>query len=117
MATHYLFIVSMDVAPDKEALFNEVYDTEHVPFLMDVEGVRGVRRSVKQPFTVRIGDELKKMDLDAEPKYCAIYEIDNPAVLASDAWAEAVERGRWGSEVRPHTFNRSHVLRKITVDV
>jgi len=29
----YLFVASMDVDPDKEALFNEVYDTEHVPNL------------------------------------------------------------------------------------
>ena len=29
----YLFIVSMDVSPEKEDLFNEVYDTEHVPYL------------------------------------------------------------------------------------
>ncbi len=27
--TRYYFTVSMDVDPDKEALFNEVYDTEH----------------------------------------------------------------------------------------
>jgi hypothetical protein len=27
----YRFIVSMDVAPEKEALFNEVYDQEHMP--------------------------------------------------------------------------------------
>ena len=31
--SNYLFVVSMDVDPDKEALFNEVYDTEHVPNL------------------------------------------------------------------------------------
>jgi len=29
----YLFVASMDVDTDKEALFNEVYDTEHVPLL------------------------------------------------------------------------------------
>ena len=33
LAKKYLFVVSMDVQPDKEALFNEVYDTEHVPLL------------------------------------------------------------------------------------
>ena len=27
----YLFFASMDVDPDKEDLFNEVYDREHVP--------------------------------------------------------------------------------------
>ena len=31
IAGKYLFIVSMDVAKEKEALFNEVYDKEHVP--------------------------------------------------------------------------------------
>ena len=36
----YLFVVSMDVDPDKEALFNEVYDTEHVPLLSKVPGVK-----------------------------------------------------------------------------
>jgi hypothetical protein len=114
MNDRYLFIVSMDVAPEKEALFNEVYDTEHVPYLMEVKGVHGVRRAVKCPFKVRIGGETKDVSLDSEPKFCAIYEIDDPAVLASDAWAQAVERGRWGSEVRPHTYNRSHILHKVT---
>ncbi len=27
----YVFIASMDVDVDKEAIFNEVYDTEHIP--------------------------------------------------------------------------------------
>ena len=31
IGTRYVFIASMDVDPDKEDLFNEVYDTEHVP--------------------------------------------------------------------------------------
>ena len=35
----YIFVVSMDVDPDKEALFNEVYDTEHIPNLLQVPGV------------------------------------------------------------------------------
>ena len=35
----YLFIVSMDVEPEYEDLFNEVYDTEHVPNICKVPGV------------------------------------------------------------------------------
>ena len=35
----YLFTASMDVDPEKEELFNEVYDTEHVPMLSKVPGV------------------------------------------------------------------------------
>jgi hypothetical protein len=40
--TKYLFVASMDVDPDKEDLFNEVYDTEHIPNLLKVPGVRSV---------------------------------------------------------------------------
>ena len=35
----YLFIVSMDVEPEHEDLFNEVYDTEHVPNICKVPGI------------------------------------------------------------------------------
>ena len=42
--SRYLFAASMDVDPDKEALFNEVYDTEHVPNLLKVPGVQAVAR-------------------------------------------------------------------------
>ena len=41
-AAKYLFIVSMDVAPEKDALFNEVYDVEHIPALLKVPGVRSI---------------------------------------------------------------------------
>jgi len=109
----YLFIVSMDVAPEKEDLFNEVYDTEHVPLLSQVPGVLSVSRLTKQPTQITLGGEIQTMEFLDEPKYCAIYEISGPEVLISDAWAEAGEKGRWGPEVRPHTFNRRHILRKV----
>jgi hypothetical protein len=35
----YVFVASMDVDLDKEDLFNEVYDTEHIPNLLNVPGV------------------------------------------------------------------------------
>jgi hypothetical protein len=42
--SNYLFVVNMDVDADKEALFNEIYDNEHIPNLLKVPGVRGVTR-------------------------------------------------------------------------
>ena len=56
----YLFVVSMDVDADKEALFNEVYDTEHVPNLLKVPGVRAAARVEGEPFVVSIGGEEKR---------------------------------------------------------
>ena len=40
----FLFSASMDVEPDKDALFNEVYDTEHIPLILKVPGVISARR-------------------------------------------------------------------------
>ena len=40
----YVFVVSMDVDLDKEDLFNEVYDTEYIPNLLNVSGVHSATR-------------------------------------------------------------------------
>jgi hypothetical protein len=109
----YVFIASMDVEPDKEALFNEVYDTEHVPMLLKVPGVLSVKRAVSVPLTMSIGGEKKSIVVEGEPRYSAYYELESAEVLTSEAWAMAVEAGRWPSQVRPHTRNRRHVLRKL----
>jgi hypothetical protein len=108
----YLFQVSMDVEPDKEDLFNEVYDAEHVPYLLQVAGVVSVTRARSVPFQLAIAGEIKDAPA-ASPRYTALYFLESPEVLKSDAWAEAVERGRWAPQVRPHTFNRSHALCEI----
>ena len=36
--SRYLFIASMDVDPQRQSLFNEVYNTEHCPLLSQVPG-------------------------------------------------------------------------------
>ena len=59
IGTRYVFIASMDVDPDKEDLFNEVYDTEHVPYLLEVPGVISVTRLKAQDFEVSMGGELR----------------------------------------------------------
>ena len=111
--TRYLFTVSMDVDADKEALFNEVYDTEHVPELLKVPGVLAAARTTLAPLTLSIGGETKRIVADGEPKYSAIYELESADVLTSAAWAAAVEKGRWPTQVRPYTRNRRLTLRKL----
>ncbi|MGH8766289.1 MAG: hypothetical protein ACRET8_11290 [Burkholderiales bacterium] len=109
----FLFTASMDVDPDKEALFNEVYDTEHVPELLKVPGVLAVHRLTLQPLKMSIGGEIKSIVFADEPKYSAIYELESAEVLTGSAWAKAVELGRWAEQVRPYTRNRRHTLRKV----
>jgi hypothetical protein len=107
----YLFSAAMDVELEKEALFNEVYDKEHVPLLLTVPGVISVARfKTQKEVTLAVGGQHRTVVVEGEPTYNALYEIEGPEVLTSDAWANAVDRGRWPDQVRPFTRNRRHVL-------
>ena len=110
IGSKYLFIASMDVDPDKEDVFNEVYDQEHVPNLLTVPGVISVARFRTRDLTMLIGGEKKVMRFVGEPQNHALYEIESPEVLLSDEWGESVELGRWPEQVRPFTKNRRHIL-------
>ena len=107
--TRFILIASMDVGPAYEDLFNEVYDSEHVPHLLAVPGVRSVTRYKGIPAEIAIADSAKALPA-ASPVYTAIYVLDSPDVLNSEDWVLAVEAGRWASEVRPHTRNRHHTV-------
>ena len=96
MSSNYLLVVRMDVQHDKEELFNEVYDSEHVPELKKVPGVSNVGRY--------------STALRSEPKYLTIYEVDNPNIQESKEWKKSAEIGRWPKEVRSYTMNRYHAI-------
>ena len=107
----YIFIVSMNVKPEFEKLFNEVYDKEHVPYLLEVPGVNKVTRGQGIPFSFSIGGQTKSMVM-SDQKFIAMYELDNPDVVKSNQWSIAVEKGRWSTHVRQHTSERSHFMYK-----
>ena len=103
ISTRYVLIASMDVTPEAESLFNEIYDTEHVPEILKVPGVRACSRYV-----------VETTNREGMPRYLAVYELDAPDVMNSPAWHEASEKGDWAPKIRPHTTNRSHtVMRRI----
>jgi len=106
----YIFVAAMDVEPAKEALFNEVYDQEHVPTLLKVPGLIAVARFKREPLKLAIGGEIKTIEFADEPRYSAVYEVESPDVMISPQWATAVEEGRWPAQVRPYTKNRKHLL-------
>jgi hypothetical protein len=110
LTTRYLFSAAMDIEPGHDAVFNEVYDREHVPMLLEVPGVISVARFRKRPLTMVLGGERKTIVIEGEPAYNAFYELESADVLTSKGWAEAVDRGRWPGQVRPYTKNRRHVL-------
>jgi hypothetical protein len=110
LRTRYLFSAAMDVDPSRDALFHEVYEKEHIPALLEVPGVVSAARFKVRELTLMIGGERKTIVVEGEPRYNALYEVESPEVLVTPAWASAVERGRWPTEVRAFTRNRRHLL-------
>ena len=109
---NYIFTVYMDVEADKEGIFNEVYDVEHIPLICKVPGVISAKRYKMEPLKVFLGGEVKSIVAQGEPQYMAIYELESADVLVGPGWSKAVDEGRWATHVRPYTKNRRHVLRK-----
>jgi hypothetical protein len=108
----YIFVASMDVDADKEALFNEVYDIEHIPNLLKVPGVHAATRIEGEAFELSIGGGVRAIAHEGA-RFSAVYEIDGSHVLVSPDWAKAGEAGRWPSRVRPYTRNRRHALYRV----
>lgn len=115
----YLFVATMNVEAEHEAVFNEIYDTEHIPYLSSVPGVRSITRFALQDLSEVVGENGVMKTPPNEPRYTAIYEIDDPQVLGSADWARMLEKGRWPMEVRPFTSDRKHMLlaRMATVEL
>jgi hypothetical protein len=94
--TPYVFWVMMDVEPHREALFNELYDSEHVPLLLKLPGcVNVVRYRTQTP---------------GEPRYLAAYEVERNDLPMSRQWNDTSDIGRWKPEVRPYTYNKRYIV-------
>ncbi len=88
----YLLAVRLGIAPEHDELFNAWYDEEHVPALVGVEGVHCARRFKA---------------VEGAPPYLALYDMDSPEIMETDAWEEARNYGRT-EEVRP-LFQDAHI--------
>jgi len=94
--TPYVFWVMMDVESHREALFNELYDHEHLPLLLKLPGsVHAVRYRTTAP---------------GEPRYLCAYEVENTTLPMSKLWNDTSDIGRWKPEVRPYTSNKRYIV-------
>ena len=83
----YIYYVQIDIPDALDAELNRIYDTEHVPMLSKVPGVRRVSRYRRE----------QSNDTRMQ-KYLAIYEIDSPEIVESKAWEEASAWGDWATQ-------------------
>jgi len=98
-APRYFYLVTFEIAPEDEPEFNEIYDTEHVPNLLQVDGVLGIMRF-----------------RDAAPNdkgwlvYSALYVIARPDLPTTPEWKAKSELGRWAPVMRPRMKARRQRL-------
>jgi hypothetical protein len=81
-----LLLNAMNIAPEREAEFNDWYDKEHIPALAAVPGVLCARR-----FRGTSGNR----------RYVALYHLAIPEVVESDEWKQA-RQSDWTSRLQPH---------------
>jgi hypothetical protein len=94
--TRYVYWVMMDVEPHREALFNELYETEHLPLLLKLPCLVNVVRY--------------RTSTAGEPRYLAVYEVESAELPGSKLWNDTSDIGRWKPDVRPYTYNKHWIL-------
>ena len=76
----------MDIPSFLEEEFNAWYNTVYIPDYLAVPGCLGARRFVA---------------VEGQPKYLTVYELESPAVQASDAWLRARTGNPWTARLVP----------------
>lgn len=89
-AAPFFLMMTFEIAPEDESEFNKVYDTDHIPTLLGVEGVFEVIR-----FRDAVPNEKGWL------VYSALYLLAHMDVLETQAWKAASEVGRWAPDIRP----------------
>ena len=104
-ASHF-YMVTFEIAPEDEKDFNEIYDTEHIPNILQVEGVLQV---------------IRMRDAETTPrgwlKYSALYLITQPDLPATPQWKAKSDLGRWAPVIRPKVKARRQRLGTIAANM
>ena len=95
----YFYMVSFEIDPADEALFNEIYDTEHVPNILKVPGVIGITR-----FRDHMPNESGWL------VYSAMYFITKQDLPDTLEWKIESDKGRWAPMIRPKVKSRQRRL-------
>ncbi len=92
-----LLVNGMSAAPEGEEEFNRWYNEEHIPALSAVPGCIVARRFVAIN--------------ECPQKYLALYHLESPDVVKTQAWAKAVETP-WTLKIRPFMRDRLRMVCK-----
>jgi len=92
----YCMMITFELAPEDEAEFNDIYDNDHIPTIMKLDGVTEVIRFK-----------------DAGPNekgflvYSAIYFMTKENLHLTPEWKALSDTGRWMPVIRPKVKSRA----------
>lgn len=86
-----LLLVMIDIEPEHEEEFNRWYNEEHLPERLACPGFLSGRRFVS---------------VEGAPKYLALYDLESPDVLQSEAYRKIWGPSEWTQRISKH-FVRS----------
>jgi hypothetical protein len=82
-----LLLVMIDIDPEHEEEFNRWYTEEHLPERLACPGFLSGRRFIA---------------LEGSPKYLALYDLESPEVLQSDAYRKIFGPSDWTKRISTH---------------
>ncbi len=107
----YIFLAEMGAGGNRREEFERSYE-DHLEKLSAVDGVRVAARAWPDTGAVVIDGETHPLRGQDQP-HVAFYAIDDPAVLVSDQWRDAVDAGTWAARTRGGTEGRRHQLLRV----
>jgi hypothetical protein len=92
----YCMTITFEIAPEDEAEFNDIYDNDHIPTIMKLDGVTEV---------------IRFKDTGPNEKgflvYSAIYFMTKENLHLTEAWKALSDTGRWMPVIRPKVKSRA----------
>jgi len=82
-----LLLVMIDIDPAHEGEFHRWYNEEHLPERLACPGFLNGRRFIA---------------VEGEPKYLALYDLEDAAVLQSEAYQKIFPPSEWTKKVSKH---------------
>jgi hypothetical protein len=92
----YCMTITFEIAPEDEAEFNDIYDNDHIPTILQLPGLLEVIRF-----------------RDAAPNekgflvYSAIYFMTKENLHETPEWKKLSDLGRWAPVIRPKVKSRA----------
>jgi hypothetical protein len=107
----YIFLAEMGAGSNRREEFERSYE-DHLEQLSAVSGVRIAARAWPDMGAVVIDGETHTLG-GLDQRHLALYAIEDPAVLVSDQWRNAVDAGAWATRTRGGTEERRHQLLRV----